>query len=472
MLDAPRHGRPAMKFMVLLLGALLIPCTVAAEEEAAPGHTEQAFQAWLDAHNSGERGQHEAFNSKYKVAGDVQEDLDFRESIGSLRVVEIKSSTPTAVEALVVSEWGSAMLVRMQFDPDDHFDLTEMQFEGATTPEAFKLQSMPLDALAADTRKRIDALEAEDKLSGTFLLVHDGNTVFEWNGGMADREASVPVSARTRFRMASLGKMFTAVAILQLADAGKLSLDDRLSRHLPDYPNQAVANAITLGQLLSHTSGTGEIFVEDFPKLSASLKTHRDYWAAFAATPLEFEAGSQDRYSNYGFILLGSVVEALSGRSYYEYVDQHIFRPAGMTSTGAAPESEAIPDLAHAYTKTDGAWTRETSSLPWRGTAAGGGYTTAHDLAKFATALMDGTLISEASLAAATRPQNHKDWYGYGFMVSGEGDERQFGHEGGAPGMNAVLNVRPETGYIAVGLSNLDPDAMGKMVNFATRRLP
>jgi D-alanyl-D-alanine carboxypeptidase len=462
-----------MTLAKLVLTALLtLPCTAVADPKAAASHTEQAFDTWLSAHNSGERKQLEAFNAKYKVANDVQIDLDFRESMGSFRLVEVKSTTPNFIEALVVSEWGNALLARLRFDPKDSFDLTDMEFEGVPTPDAFKLRPLPLGELAADTKRRLDALAEDQKLSGSFLIAKDGKPVFEWAGGLADREAATPVTPQTRFRMASLGKMITAVAILQLAEDGRLSLDDPLSRHLPDYPNQDAARNVTLRQLLNHTSGMGEVFVKDFSKISGSLKTHRDYWAEFAATPLEFEPGTKDRYSNYGYILLGSVVEAVSSQSYYDYVEQRVYRPAGMTSTGAQPESEPVPDRAHAYTKVNGEWSRETALLPWRGTAAGGGYTTARDLMRFATALTDGTLLSSTSLDSATRPQNQKAWYGYGFMTSGGGDERQFGHEGGAPGMNAVLNVRPAMGYVIVGLSNFDPATMGTMVNFVTRRLP
>ena len=225
-----------------------------------------------------------------------------------------------------------------------------------------------------------------------------------------------------------------AVAILQLADAGRLSLDDLLSRHFPDYPNQAVARAVTLRQLLNHTSGTGEIFSDEFPKISGSLKTHRDYWGAFASKPLEFDPGTKERCSKYGYPLLGSVIEAASGQSDYDYVDQHIYRPAGMTSTGSEPETTLVPDRAHAYTETDEKkWIREVTRLLWRGMAAGGGYTTALDLVSVATALEEGTLISAKSLTAITRSQNLKGRYGYGFMVSGDGRDRPYGHEGGAP---------------------------------------
>lgn len=458
-------------FRLFLATLLLVPFSLMAEQKASTGEAMRAFDMWLAAHNSGELTQLETFNNKYDKEAELQWFVDFRESMGILQQLEVKSNTPTKVDVLVLSEWGSAMVATIELKQDDP-TISHMQFEGVPTPDRFKPDPVPMAVLAQEANRRLDGLEAEGKLSGSFLMGCEGQPAFEWNGGLADREASIPVTAATRFRMASLGKMFTAVAILQLADAGRLSLDDLLSRHLPDYPNQDVARAITLRQLLNHTSGTGEMFSDEFPKISASLKTHQDYWGTFASTPLEFDAGTKERYSNYGYILLGSVVEAVSGQSYYDYVEQHIYRPAGMTSTGAEPETAPVPDRAHAYTKTDGKWVRETATLPWRGTAAGGGYTTARDLLKFAIALQDGKLISAESLAAATRPQNIKGWYGYGFMVSGEGHDRQYGHEGGAPGMNGILNVRPAQGCTVVGLSNFDPSTMANVVNFVTRRLP
>lgn len=460
-------------FRLLLAALLLIPVNANAGQGAPADYAKQAFDTWLAAHNSGEPTKLEAFNSKYDPENDYKWYVNFRESVGKLQLLEVKSDTPNRLDALVLSEWGNAMLASIIFEDDADYAFDEMRFEGVPTPDAFKPPPVAWELLKKEATRRLDELEAKDKLSGSFLMRCKGKQDFGWNGGLADREASVPVSATTRFRMASLGKMFTAVAILQLADAGRLSLDDPLSRHLPDYPNQAVARAVTLRQLLNHTSGMGEIFSDEFPKISASLKTHRDYWGAFASKPLEFDPGTQERYSNYGYILLGSVVEAVSGESYYDYVDQHIYRPAGMTSTGSDPETTPVPERAQAYTASDDKkWIREVGRLPWRGMAAGGGYTTTRDLVSFATALEEGTLISAKSLAAATQGQNLKGWYGYGFMVSGDGRDRQYGHEGGAPGMNGILNVRPAQGCVVAGLSNFDPASMANIVNFVTHRLP
>jgi D-alanyl-D-alanine carboxypeptidase len=144
-----------------------------------------------------------------------------------------------------------------------------------------------------------------------------------------------------------------------------------------------------------------------------------------------------------------------------------------MRSTGSLPESVDVPDRAVGYMRSSpsgGGWVPNTDTLPWRGTAAGGGYSTVGDLLRFAQALDSGTLISEATLAEATRP--HHQQYGYGFGVQGQGSLRSYGHGGGAPGMNGELRVFPELGYVVVALSNLDPPAASELVEFFTLRMP
>jgi CubicO group peptidase (beta-lactamase class C family) len=143
-----------------------------------------------------------------------------------------------------------------------------------------------------------------------------------------------------------------------------------------------------------------------------------------------------------------------------------------MTSTGSLPESVEVPDRAVGYMRLSpgGGWVPNTDTLPWRGTAAGGGYSTVGDLLRFAQALRSGRLISMATLAEATRP--HQQQYGYGFQVWGQGPLRSWGHGGGAPGMNGELRVYPQLGYVVVALSNLDPPAASELVDFFALRMP
>ena len=325
------------------------------------------------------------------------------------------------------------------------------------------------EALAALTA-RAGELAKKDEFSGVVLVARHGKVLLQKAWGLANRENGKPVTLDTRFRLGSMNKMFTAVATLQLVEAGKLALDDPIGKYLPDYPNKDVASKVTVRHLLTHTGGTGDIFGPEFEKNRLTLREHGDYLKLYGSRGLTHEPGAEFRYSNYGFVLLGALIEKVTGTSYYDYVRSHIFKPAGMSSTDSLTEADAVPNRSTGYMKNDGKWVPNTDTLPWRGTAAGGGYSTAGDLLRFAQALESGKLISKASLAAATTP--YKEHYGYGFGIQGEGPLRGYGHGGGAPGMNGELRIFPQLGYVVVSLSNLDPPAATRLVDFFSLRMP
>jgi len=459
----------------LFWALLMLLCMGTAHAARPVPEAQRAADDWLAAFNAGSLEGLQAFADRYaKKEGSTPQDyLEFRESTGPLKLLEVRESAPLQAKLLVLAQQTErAMLVTAEMDPAHPERLKLFQLEGTPTPEKYQPARVALSELMADARAKLDALAAEDALSGTVLVAQNGRVLLDWSGGLADRRANNAVDARTQFRLASSNKMFTSVAILQLVQAGKVSLDDTIGKHLLDYPNKAVADTVTVRQLLTHTSGLGDFFGDDFEQYSASLKTLDDYVQRFAKDAPQFTPGSQDRYSNYGFIVLGRIIEAVSGQSYYAYVDEHILRPAGMTGTGFEPETVDVVQRAVAYTKKEGQWTRETRSLPWRGMSAGGGYSTAADMLKFCEALRSGKLVSSALLRQATTAQNHKGWYGFGFVVQGQGSQRQYGHEGGAPGSNSAIVVLPEQGYVVIGLANVDPDAVGNVVNYIARRLP
>lgn len=459
----------------VLVATPVFPAVGATSAERAHPRAQDAIDDWLAAFNAGSLEDLQAFADTYakKEGSSPRDYLEFRGSTGPLRVLETIHSTPNQAKLLVMGQLNErAMWVTAGMDPDNPSHVKQFQIEGTETPDKYKPARVALPVLMADATAKLEALRAQDALSGALLVARNGEVLLDWRGGEADREGGVPVDADTRFRLASSNKMFTSVGILQLAQAGRLGLDDTIGRHLPDYPNKAVAGAVTVRQLLTHTSGLGDFFGDDFDQYSASLKTLDDYVQRFAKDPPQFTPGSQDSYSNYGFIVLGRIIEAVSGQSYYAYVEEHILRPARMAGTGFEPETVRVPQRAVAYTKQDGQWMRETKSLPWRGMSAGGGYSTVGDMMKFAEALQGGKLVSPALLQLATTAQNHKGWYGYGFVVQGEGREHQYGHEGGAPGSNSAIVVLPAQGYVIVGLANVDPDAIGNVVNYIARRVP
>ena len=174
---------------------------------------------------------------------------------------------------------------------------------------------------------------------------------------------------------------------------------------MADYPNADVASKVTVRHLLTHTGGTGDIFGPDFTKNRLTLREHRDYLALYGSRALVHQPGAEHRYSNYGFVLLGALIEKVSGVQYYDYVRSKVFQPAGMASTDSQPETETLVNRSTGYMRRDGAWIANTDTLPWRGTAAGGGYSTVGDLFRFAQALESGKLISKKMLAEATKPQ-------------------------------------------------------------------
>ena len=219
------------------------------------------------------------------------------------------------------------------------------QIELPVTPEPARAVNLVLHRMTqADALKalaaRADRLAGADEFSGAVLLAKDGRVLFSRAYGLADRKRRIPNTVRTRFRIGSMNKMLTAVAILQLVEAGKVKLTAPLGTYLRDYPNRDVATKVTIDHLLTHTGGTGDIFGPDFDAHRKQLRAHVDYVKLYGKRGLEFEPGSRWAYSNYGFILLGVVIEKVTGQSYYDYVQAHIHAPAGMTRSGSLPEHQ------------------------------------------------------------------------------------------------------------------------------------
>jgi CubicO group peptidase (beta-lactamase class C family) len=335
-------------------------------------------------------------------------------------------------------------------------------------------QADALKALSA----RADKLAGEDEFSGAVLVAKDDRVLFSHAYGRADRKRGIPNTIRMRFRIGSMNKMFTAVAILQLVEAGKVKLTAPLGTYLPDYPNRDVAAKVTIHQLLTHTGATGDIFGPDFDAHRNELRTLADYVNLYGKRGLEFEPGSRWAYSNYGFILLGAVIERVTGQSYYDYVLAHVFAPAGMTRSGSLPEDQPVPGRSIGYTRPPGttAWVPNTDTLPYRGTSAGGGYSTVEDLARFAHALLSHKLLAPDTtklLINGKVTAGPSARYAYGFEDARDAHGNGWvGHGGGAPGMNGDLKIYPKSGYVVAVLANLDPPAAQRISEYLDPRLP
>ncbi len=350
--------------------------------------------------------------------------------------------------------------------------------EQGTAEEAPRLTASEARAIAG-VQRLLRRSAAADLFSGAVLVAKNGRVLFGRAYGLADRERRIPNTVETRFRIGSMNKMFTATAILQLVEAGKVELTAPLGTYLRDYPNREVAAKVTIQHLLTHTGGTGDIFGFDFDAHRTELRTLGDYVKLYGERPLEFEPGSRWAYSNYGFILLGLVIEKVTGQSYYDYVQDHLYDPAGMIATGSLPEDQEVRDRSVGYMTRPGATEPipNTDTLPYRGTSAGGGYSTVGDLARFAHALLSHKLLSAEStkLLIGGKVESFVIGvrYAYGVEDGRDADGNGWvGHRGGAPGMNGDLRIYPKSGYVVAVLANVDPPAAERISEYLDGRLP
>ncbi len=454
--------------------ASLLPRPARADEPTAIPETPagRVFTAWLSSFNSGDPAQFRAFDEAYpREAPPLEERLAFREMMGGFTVLRIEKSEPASLVVLLQAKNSDEVgRLELTVSSGEPVKILRTELSQASRPPDLPIPRMTEQDAVAALEAHADTVAKNDQFSGVVLVARHGQVLLRRAWGLANREAGTPVTLDTQFRIGSMNKMFTSVAILQLVEAGKLALDDPIGKYLPGYPNQDLATKVTVRHLLTHTGGAGDIFGAEFMKNRLALREHSDYLKLYGSRAVTHEPGTGFRYSNYGFVLLGALIEKVSGMSYYDTVRSRIFQPAGMTSTDSLPETDTVPNRAVGYMKRDGAWAPNTDTLPWRGTAAGGGYSTAGDLLLFAQALDSGKLLSKALLAEATSP--HQRSYGYGFEVEGEGTLRAYGHNGGAPGINGELCVYPELGYVLVSLGNLDPPSASRLVGFFAARMP
>ena len=295
------------------------------------------------------------------------------------------------------------------------------------------------DQLLARLGNTLDSLSAAGQFSGAVELSRDGKTLFAQAYGMADRAAMRPNTVATEFNIGSINKVFTATAIRQLAAAGRISLDSTLGYYWPDYPNTAARKA-TIRQLMTHQAGLGGNIFDAPPGGNRHhIKHNNDYLQLFVSEPQAFVPGTSRRYCNACYVVLGILIERLSGEDYYGYIQRHIYAPAGMTHTGSYTVDSLPPNTALGYTTGEEdappgtPLHANTAELPGRGSAAGGGYSTTGDLLRFVEALRAGKVPS--------------------------GPPAGIGVAGGSGGLNAVVEGDLPGGYDLAVAANLDPPA-------------
>jgi CubicO group peptidase (beta-lactamase class C family) len=339
-------------------------------------------------------------------------------------------------------------------------------------------------ALAKELNTYLDQASASDAFSGAVLVAKNGQPIFKKAYGLANKANNTPNNVDTKFDLGSMNKMFTAIAIAQLVERGKLSFTDTVGKLLPDYSNKQVAEKVTIHQLLTHTSGMGSYFNRKFQANQNNLRTVADYLPLFADEPLAFEPGSKWQYSNSGFVVLGLIIEKLSGQSYFNYVKEHIFKPAGMVNSDSYEKDKDVPNLAIGYMNMGDNGAPDPSAprrpnTPMRalkGSPAGGGYSTVDDMLKFSVALQNHKLLSQKYTDTVTTGKvemaGPSRKYAYGFGEEMSNGRRIVGHNGGGPGTSANFDMFTELGYTAVILGNYDPPAMMPLVKRIRELIP
>lgn len=315
------------------------------------------------------------------------------------------------------------------------------------------------DVPVQDIRALVKRHAELDLFSGTVIVADHGKVIYSDAYGDANKDHRIPNRLNTSYNIGSIGKTFTAVAIMQLVEAGKLQLDDKLVKFMPEFPFPE-KETITIQQLLNHSSGLGDYMEhEDYKRKMSSIETIADILPLIHAQKPLFPAGERFGYSNSGMVVLGAIIEKLSGLSYPDYLQRHIFKPAGMTDSRLAQEHEVLANRSIGYTMTPnrGYLANLRDIMP--ASADGGLRTTAVDLLHFDQALNGNVLLSANSRQRMFTPVGPAPFYASGWFTKSVGQHRAVGHGGGAPGVNAEFRRYPDDGYTLIVLSNYDMGA-------------
>ncbi len=318
----------------------------------------------------------------------------------------------------------------------------------------------------------VEKLVKDDDLAGALLIAQGDRVLFRRAFGFADAARTRPMTDTTRITLASGSKMFTALAIASLVQEGRLRYDDPLAKVLPAVADKDFAAKVTIAHLLSHTSGVGEYWNANYEKHARELDRVADFLPFVLDAGILFAPGEKFRYSNSNYILLGMVLEAVTGKTYDDVLAERVFRPAGMTETGLFRIDPADPSQAQRLARDGNAWKAEPGG--GRGSSAGGAVSTMADMLRFAHALVSGRIVSKETLAGmvtsktAGIPDAQMD-YGFGFEPQNAPGAPSFGHGGITRGVNFEFRHFPRQDITLIAFSNQDNGAYDDLRKNATR---
>ncbi|MEP1448043.1 MAG: serine hydrolase [Paraglaciecola sp.] len=315
----------------------------------------------------------------------------------------------------------------------------------------------------------LNNLFTADGPGGVALVVEDGKTVYRKAFGMANLELGVKMTPENIFRIGSISKQFTAVAILKLAEEGKIDLDADITQYIKDYPTHG--HTITIKHLLNHTSG-----IKSYTSLEKwdAQERKRDFTPTqlidyFKHEPMDFAPGEQFRYNNSGYILLGHIIELVSGETYADYIQNHLFQPLNLSNSSYGSTSRIIKNRAYGYSKTDDAYINADFLSMTQPYAAGSLLSTVDDVYAWYTAIMNDKVINKTSRKMAHQMgvlnSGEKIDYGFGWFIGNIQGSPMIEHGGGINGyLTASIWLPEEKVFVAV-FSNCNCNAPGDTAN-------
>ena len=393
--------------------------------------------------------------------------LNFSRQTGGIDFHSIRTYVPERKEETVVilkdRNFDSWRAFVIKFDKSENYLIDGLQFNIARTPSNVNEPNLSEKQFIQMTKEIIQRIYKRDIFSGTVLIARGEELLLEHACGEASKRFHVPNNIDTKFNLGSMNKMFTATAIAQLVEKGLLSYQDPISKYVDEsWLPKEITSKITIHHLLTHTSGLGSYFNETYSKGSRELyRTVEDFRPLVKEEKPAFEPGKRFRYSNTGMLLLGVVIESVTGQSYFDCIRKNIYEPAGMKNSDSYEMDYPVENLAIGYSldrKSEYGWQNNLFKHVIKGGPAGGGFSTVGDLHGFARALQTGKLVSVDSLKTLWKDHSGEN-YGYGFGVVQGPNGKVVGHGGGFPGINGQLDIYLDKGYIVAVLSNYDHGA-------------
>jgi len=436
----------------------------------------QRIQSLIDTLNSGDPERVRKFIStecggKFRDFIPVDEHisvfLGFHRETGGIDFYGIRTYAPERPGETVVivkdrnlEDW-RGIVVRFGKSPDHIIE--GLGISPARPPKSVQEPPLTQEEFLSQTKAFMAKLIDKGLFSGTLLIAKGDQVFLTMAAGEASKAFHVPNNIDTKFNLGSMNKMFTSTAIVQLAEKGKLSLDDPIGKYIDEsWLPKDVTDKITVRHLLTHSSGLGSYFTETYMMSSRALfRKLDDYKPLIKDDRPAFEPGTKFQYSNTGMFLLGVVIEKVTGEDYFSYIRKAIYEPAGMTNTDCYEMDYPVENLAIGYSpdpKSPYGWQNNLYKHVIKGGPAGGGFSTVKDLHKFALALLDGKYVSKESRNAMWTDHLKAD-YGYGFSVSEGPTGKVVGHGGGFDGINSNLDIYLDSGFIVAVMSNVDGGA-------------